>query len=33
MSYTSPAIDNQMDLSADLVEVRYSIKKKPSPAN
>ena len=32
MSYTSPAIEHQMDLSADLVEVRYSIKKK-APSN
>ena len=31
MSYTSPAIEHQMDLSADLVAVRYSVKKKSIP--
>lgn len=31
MSYTSPAIEDRMDLTAELVVVRYSIiKKKPT---
>jgi hypothetical protein len=28
MSYTPPAIDHQKDLTADLVAVRFSVKKK-----
>ena len=33
MSYTSPAIEHQMDLSADLGNERYSFVKKAAPAN
>ncbi len=34
MSYTAPAIEHQMHMTADLDAIRYSLKKKaPSPAN
>ena len=30
MSYTPPAIDHQMDLTADLVDARFSVRPKVS---